>query len=214
MIFDLKFVVFIGLWIFILSIDSAEAQEGYIKHYDMDHPGAVFTNLVMEGDTLMVSGITIQDTFPFIQVIFLAKLDTSGNVYSTHIFKDSLDSSYSLYSPPIGFVSLSDDSGYILMGHAFERNNGVVLKISRTGQQVWVNEYPDPDSQQDYYYYPLEVDGGYLIIGRKYNKSTSDLFVKKIDTNGEELWEKKYGESNGRQDFFNSVYVVNHKRPK
>lgn len=206
--FDLKFGVFIGLWILILSINTVKAQEGYIKHYDIDHPGAVFTNLLMEGDTLIVSGITIQDTFPFIQVIFLAKLDTNGMVYESQVYKDSLDSSYSFDTPPIGMVATSDHSGYLLLGHAFNRANGLVMKISHTGHRVWVKEYPDPNSSQDYYRKITEVENGFFIFGHKFNKGTQDLFIKKIDTNGEEIWEKKYGEGNGRQDYIQSVLQI------
>ncbi|MCB9312542.1 MAG: T9SS type A sorting domain-containing protein [Lewinellaceae bacterium] len=184
-------------------------QAGFINHYDFDGPNAGITNMLLDGDTLYVVGIKQSNNPPYIQGFFLAQMDTLGNVIKTHTYYDSLQQNYGVAGFPSGFLKKKDKSGFLFAGGVFQTTNGVVLKTNHQGDLEWINEYPDPDSQQDYYYCPLEVDGGYLIIGRKYNKSTSDLFIKKIDTNGEELWEKKYGDDNGRQDFFNSVYVVN-----
>ncbi|MCB9313760.1 MAG: T9SS type A sorting domain-containing protein [Lewinellaceae bacterium] len=184
-------------------------QAGFINHYDFDGPNAGITNMLLDGDTLYVVGIKQANNPPYIQGYFLAQMDTLGHVVKTHTYYDSLQLNYGVAGFPSGFIQKKDKSGFLFAGGIFQTTNGVVLKTNHQGDLEWIKEYPDPDSQQDYYNYPLEVDGGYLIIGRKYNKSTSDLFVRKINTNGEEIWEKKYGVGNGRQDFFNSVYVVN-----
>ncbi|MEZ5030422.1 MAG: T9SS type A sorting domain-containing protein [Saprospiraceae bacterium] len=188
---------------------NLHAQEGYINHYDFDKPGAIVSDMLLDEDTLVLTGLIFPDSLPFLQGFFFAKLDTLGNVIQVNSYFDSLERHYVVGTFPSGMIKLQDQSGYLVLGGIFQSSSGMAMKISPSGERIWVKEFIDENTQNDYFQGALEVKDGVFIIGRKFNKGTSDLFVKKIDTNGKELWEKKYGEGNGRQDFFNSVYVVN-----
>lgn len=193
---------------FLLLPFFAKPQEGFINHYDLGHPGMVFTNLLLHEDTLIASGIVIQDTFPYLTLLSLAKLDTNGNVLVHYDYMDSLGANYSFEAPPIGLLRCSDNSGYVMLGHAFERSTGLAMKIGNNGGQVWVREYPDTWSQQDHYRMVIEVNGGYLIAGDKFAGGTSNMFVKKIGYDGEEIWEKQYGETNNRRDLLGDIFLL------
>ena len=194
---------------FLLLPFFTKAQEGFINHYDLGHPGMVFTNLLLHEDTLIASGIVIQDTFPYLTLLSLAKLDTNGNVLVHYDYMDSLGANYSFEAPPIGLLRCSDNSGYVMLGHAFERFTGLAMKIGNNGGQVWVREYPDTWSQQDHYRMVIEVNGGYLIAGDKFAGGTANMFVKKIGYDGEEIWEKQYGETNNRRDLLGDIFLLN-----
>ncbi len=195
--------------LFLLLPFFAKAQEGFINHYDLDHPGMVFTNLLLHEDTLVASGMVIQDTFPYLALLSLAKLDTNGNVLVHYDYMDSLGANYSFGATPRGLLKCSDNSGYVMLGHAFERSTGLAMKIDNNGGQVWVKEYPDTWSQQDHYRMVIEVNDGYLIAGDKFAGGTANLFVKKIGYDGEGIWEKQYGTTNNRRDYFGDIFLLN-----
>jgi hypothetical protein len=183
--------------------------QGFIRPYDLGHPGMVFTNLLLHGDTLIASGIVIQDTFPYLTLLSLAKLDTNGNVLAHYSYADSLGSHYSFGATPRGFLRCADGSGYIMLGHAFSRSTGLAMKIGNNGEQVWVKEYPDINSRQDIYRKIIEVGDGYLIGGHKQRLDFStDIFVKKINHHGEEAWERWYGTTNNRRDLFGDMLML------
>ncbi len=194
---------------FLLLPFFTKAQEGFINHYDLGYPGMVFTNLLLHEDTLVASGIVIQDTFPYLTLLSLAKLDTNGNVLVHYDYMDSLGANYSFGETPRGLLRCSDGSGYILLGHAFERNTGLAMKIGNNGEQVWVKEFTDSNSQQDIYREITEVGDGYLIGGYKQRLDFStDIFVKKINHQGEDVWERWYGTTNNRRDYFGDIFLL------
>ena len=193
---------------FLLLPLFAKAQEGFISHYDFGHPGMVFTNLILTQDTLVVSGIAIQDTFPYKQVMTLTKLDTNGNILAHFQYQDSLGGNYSLGETPRGLLRCLDGSGYLLLGHVFERSTGIAMKVDNDGNQVWLREYTDSNSSQDFFRKIVEINDGYLISGMKQALDNKlDLFVKKVDYNGAEIWERSYGKGNARDDIFDSMLI-------
>jgi hypothetical protein len=194
---------------FLLLPFFSKSQEGFINHYDLGHPGMVFTNLVLHEDTLIASGIVIQDTFPYLTLLSLAKLDTNGNILTHYDYMDSLGANYSFGETPRGLLRCSDGSGYVMLGHAFERKTGLAMKIGNNGEQVWVKEYTDSNSQQDIYREIIEVGDGYIIGGYKQRLDFStDIFVKKIDHEGEGVWEQWYGTTNNRRDYFGDIFLL------
>ncbi len=198
-------------WLLLLFFPLfCKAQEGFINHYDLGHPGMVFTNFLLYEDTLIASGLVIQDTFPYLTLLSFAKLDTSGNVLAHYNYIDSLGANYSFGETPRGFLKCSDDSGYIILGHIFERNTGMAMKINNNGEQIWVREYLDINSLQDLYRKIIEISDGYLIGGYKQRlDGSNDIFVKKINHQGEEIWEQWYGTTNNRRDYFGDILALN-----
>ena len=168
--------------------------------------GSVFTNIMLDGDTLVATGIGITEPPEQAQVIVFAKLDTNGNVLLKTIVEDSLGASYTPEYPR-GFLKMQDGSGYVLLCHVFERKNGIVLKLDKDGNLLWVKEYEDEESRQDHYEAILEVEGGFFITGSKQAQDYSNnLFVMKTDRFGNKLWERAYGENNDRRDSFGKIF--------
>ena len=195
--------------IFLFIIQLGEAQEGFIKSYDLQGNGTLFNNMILDDDTLIVAGISISDTFPFAQGIVFAKMDTSGVLIDYKVHIDSAGSPYSWSSQLFGMTKIEDDSGYIFLGHVFGRNNGIVIKLNRVGDLVWTKEYEDDNSLQDYYKKIKEVEGGFLIAGRKFMPNgQGDIFLLKTDKSGNKLWEKSYGLPS-RNDDASNLLIIN-----
>ncbi|MEZ5032364.1 MAG: hypothetical protein R2787_13255 [Saprospiraceae bacterium] len=90
-------------------------QTGFINHYDFDSPGAVITDMLLDGDTLYVVGIKQANNPPYIQGFFLAQMDTLGHVVKTHTYYDSLQLNYGVAGFPSGFIQKKDKSGFSLL---------------------------------------------------------------------------------------------------
>lgn len=181
------------------------AQENFIKPFDLGHLRMLFTNILLHDDTLVVSGLSVENTFPYLWEITLTKLDTNGNILSHHTYMDSLGANYSFGETPRGFIRCSDASGYVMRGHAFERSTGLAMKIGNSGNQLWVKEYPDNLSEQDFYLQIIEVSGGFLIAGIKSINYDGKIFIKKINHQGEGMWEKYYDTTPDRHIFLGSI---------
>jgi len=194
----------------LLTIQITSAQTGFIKSYDFNYPAVIFTNISIDQDTLIVAGLARTDTFPHTTGILFAKIDTVGQVLSHQLHLDSLGSPYTTGGIPSGLMIVSDHSGYIMLGNILSRQTGMVMKLDNEGNQEWVKEYTDSLTIQDLYTDIIEVPDGYLIIGHKAKLDFwVDGFVMKIDYEGNQLWQKYYGENNERSDYFEDIIKIN-----
>lgn len=208
----IKFLIMKRFYFLILLLSPlfATAQEGFINHYTFDRPGVIISDMLLDNDTLILCGLIFPEEPPFIQGIFIAKLDTLGNVLSVKSHFDSLGRHYVLGTFPSGLVKAPDQSGYILLGGVFQSATGMVMKIDNEGEKIWVKEYFDSLSRVDFYKKIIEVPGGYLIGGNKQRLDYSgDIFIKKINHQGEDVWEEWFGTTNNKVDGFGDVFRLN-----
>jgi hypothetical protein len=178
------------------------SQNGFIRYYDIENRGSIFTNLLLKDDTLIATGLASPSSSPFLQAMLFAKLDTFGNIleYKTHL--DSLGNNYVVGNVPSGFIRLSDNSGYLLLGAVFETTEGIIMKLDINGDPVFVKEYPDNLSLADFYEKVIELPDGFIVAGDKsYIPGNQDVFIMKTDKEGNKLWEKRYGTSNHLEAF-------------
>jgi hypothetical protein len=108
-------------------------------------------------------------------------------------------------------VIIAPDGGYVATGRRINLDiNGslkdqdvVVVKLNASGAKVWEKAFGG--SANDYGYKMLPaVDGGYIISGStnsvngdvSANYGGGDMWLLKIDVNGNKVWQKTYGGSN------------------
>ena len=69
------------------------------------------------------------------------------------------------------------------------------MKLNTNGDTLWTNNYQDPD--QEFPTHLMETsDGNYLVTGNNMESgigNTNETYLLKVDTNGEKIWDKKYG---------------------
>ena len=100
-------------------------------------------------------------------------------------------------------IQKTSDGGYILTGYVVEYNEDgttnyqlyvVKLKIQDNLVVEWVKVYGGVEHEVGHYIRQTS-DGGYIVVGTVDTRDTwvSDIYVLKLDGNGEKVWEKRFG---------------------
>ena len=107
-------------------------------------------------------------------------------------------------------IIATNDGGYILVGstdsHYRTQKNVYVVKIDKDGTREWQSFYGSREADEGFGI--VEAKDGYVIAG--YTKGTnnydSDVYLIKINKNGNVIWEKRYGSS--KDDRANAIIKV------
>ena len=145
----------------------------------------------------------VANTFVSYSDAFLLKTDSLGNEQWRRYYQ-------SPYDNLAHSVIQTDDSDYIVCGSCEDLNHNYDLWVFKTdslGNTVWSTEFGD-----EYYDSASHIistnDSGYVIIGVKENPDlVSDLWLIKIDENGEVVWDVNYSGELGSTDLFGN-YVI------
>ena len=131
--------------------------------------------------------------------VYVLKLDKDGNLI--------WEKAYGGSAPEEAYaVQETKDGGYIVAGRtasfgdtgnsAYPLNNVYVLKLDENGELEWQKTFGG--SSDDYAYSIQQVsDGGYIVAGytASFGTGYDDVYVLKLNTNGDLLWQKTFGES-------------------
>jgi hypothetical protein len=100
------------------------------------------------------------------------------------------------------------DSGYVIVGYSYigekQRSDILVIKIDSFGEELWSKNFGSNLDDE-----PWDIlqtaDNGYIIVGSTglYKKRNKDIYVVRLDSKGDILWEKTYG--GGGFDFGYSI---------
>lgn len=124
--------------------------------------------------------------------VYLIKTDTSGLTEDTAIYATPLqDVAYAFCETP--------DSGYIFIGYKNGPSGWVkgdlwILKTDATLDTIWTREYGG--AGEDYgVTIQQTLDGNYIIAGitSSFGANGKNVWIVKIDSNGDTLWTKVYG---------------------
>jgi len=121
--------------------------------------------------------------------VYVLKLDGSGNLQWQKTYGGpGEDVAYS--------VQQTNDGGYIVAGYTNSSGNwGVyVLKLNGNGDLQWQKTYRGPGKSGAYSVQQTN-DGGYIVAGYTWSFAFSnwDVYVLKLDGNGDLQWQKTYG---------------------
>lgn len=134
--------------------------------------------------------------------VYLIKTDKIGNViWQKTIGGSDWDFAYSLQE--------TTDGGFIIGGttYSFGYGNadGYVIKTDASGNVSWSKTYGGANDDE-FKSVIQTIDGGYALTGytKSYNDIDSgDVWVFKLDLNGDSVWSKYYGGS--KEDFGNQI---------
>lgn len=124
---------------------------------------------------------------------WLIKTDASGNKQWDKRFTNH---------PGMLYIDQTSDAGYIIIGQHQPFGDLFVTKTDERGNKTWSINY---QSQQfPLYTVQQTLDGGYVVAGAKIIENMkNDAWIIKLNSNGDEQWNKTYGEN--KDDF---IYFV------
>jgi hypothetical protein len=123
---------------------------------------------------------------------WVVKTNSSGDTTWTRRFRSSL------YETCQGVIQ-TGDGGYALVGwraNAGANSDAWIIKTNSNGDSVWGRGYGGP-SNEDFRSVVQTSDGGYLLLGstRSYGAGDEDLWLVRVDSDGDSLWSRTYGTS-------------------
>lgn len=190
-----------------LTCGTTQAQTGFIQSYELyEDKGLTFHQMLLVEDTLVVCGSASNPDAPQ-WGLFFAKLDTLGNMldYKTHY--DSAGYNY-VFEEGAKMIKTSD-GGYALVGSRFESSIPLIFKLDAEGEIVFIGEYPDESTFTKRHLHIVEIENGYISIGRKQqmDDGLSNGFAMGVDQAGNKLWELNYG-GFGLSEMFKGINLL------
>jgi hypothetical protein len=149
---------------------------------------------------------------------YMMKLDANGDTVWTSLFNDG-DCAY-LYK--VNDICRSIEGGYIIIGwttttDGANDDDGFVIKVDSTGNEVWTHHYlapPAPTGSYEVLFLSGEpaADGGYILGGKNQWVYMGDqgiviedyALIMKISEDGDSLWAKTFGD----RDEFKELHAI------
>lgn len=194
--------LFITVLIILYGFFCIQAQSGFIQSYDLyEERGMAFHYMLLVEDTLVVCGSLRHPELPK-WGLFFAKMDTLGNILEYKVHFDSIGHSY-IFVEGAEMIRTSD-GGYALVGNNFTDYSPVIFKLDQNGNKEFIKEYPDSTTWTKYHSDIIEIENGYISIGRKQQMDDGllDAFAMRIDRQGNKIWEINYGEDGLNDGFY------------
>lgn len=143
--------------------------------------------------------------------ILLLKLDSASNLLWSKVYGGSgIDWGYD--------IKETIDSGLVIIGYSnsYSSNYDVLLiKTDRNGNLEWQKTYGGTDWDFGYAIDTTE-NNGFIVCGKTYSygNGNSDMFILKLNNQGDTIWTKTYGSNNEDiandiiKDFKNNIVTV------
>ncbi len=131
---------------------------------------------------------------------FLLKIDSQGN--------EIWNKSFGGWKEDVGEKIIETSDGYIIGGYTESYGNGDadfwIIKVDENGNEIWNKTYGG--NRTDFGMDIIKTgDNGYIMVGETETFDLEgDVWVLKLDGQGNEIWNKTYG-SRGENDYANSV---------
>lgn len=189
----------------------ASGQPGFNKTYGLEPnlTSSAFANVLLDNDTLVLFGTCFPPvTPPGQQALLFVKMDTLGNVlmHKCHLDPDAPWDEFA--AAPNYEIIKTSDGGYAMVGSNLASDKGLLIKLSHMGDTVFYKKYGTPPNAQNRLIRKvLETGDGYFLSGTMFYNDP-DIFLMKVDKQGNFLWEKTYGQA-GVREIMGSLIKIN-----
>jgi hypothetical protein len=132
--------------------------------------------------------------------MYIVKFDKNGNKIWQKTFGGSdFDQAYS--------ITQTKDGGYALAGETWSFGNGeadiYIVKLDKNGNKLWQKTFGGRKGDKAYSITQTK-DGGYVVAGETDSFGNGgDMYIVKLDKNGNKLWQKTFGGS--KMDYAYSI---------
>lgn len=174
-----------------LNICGAFSQSiEYNQQLLLQNQSAILRNITVNNDSLIISGEIGADASE-LQGVFILTCDTLGNLGQIKIFKDPKDVDHILLNGSNSI--LYDNEKLVFSGEIlWKSDNYFITYNSKTGD-TYYKEYSAPFLVR-FTESLLELSGAFYVVGYIQTQDFDlDMFIQKIDSSGNKIWEKTYG---------------------
>ncbi len=162
------------------------------KVYDLSSTGAegFESGLELPDGNYIICGY-LQDTVQLTGNAFLSKINYKGEIIWLKTYGGAINESAKM-------VKSTPDNGFIFSGYSSSYTNGgndyYLVKTDSEGNLQWQKHYGGVNDEVAYSI-DFTKDGGYILGGKtnSYGFGGVDLFMIKVDANGDSLWQKTFG---------------------
>lgn len=156
----------------------------------LDNQSAILRNITVNNDSLIISGEIGADASE-LQGVFILTCDTLGNLGQIKIFKDPKDVDHILLNGSNSI--LYDNEKLVFSGEIlWKSDNYFITSNSKTGD-TYYKEYSAPFLVR-FTESLLKLSEAFYVVGYIQTQGFDlDMFIQKIDSTGNKIWEKTYG---------------------
>jgi len=178
--------------ILLTSINSLSSQNIWNIMPDISFVYNEITDMIVDNDSIVVLGTSLYSASNLKQGLVVAKLDTMGNVIKAVFVEDSLGDKLSVHEK-WGKIIKATSGGYLLTTAPLVRKSAILIKLTSDLEISFIKEYTDTTLISNFWYIPLEVEGGYLLYGVVQHPDLKVVgVVKYVNHSGDILWDKQY----------------------
>jgi Tol biopolymer transport system component len=166
-----------GTWVRLYEQDPQVAAQGALQTGD--------NGFLLVGSTNYTHNDTARED------IWLCQTDAAGEVLWQRTYGgDGFDRAQAII--PAG------DGGYVILAETESFGAGgrdiYVLQVDEVGNEIWSHTMGGPERERAGDIQPV-ADGGYVVVGStsSYGSGTQDLFLIRLDPEGQELWSQAFG---------------------
>jgi hypothetical protein len=160
------------------------------KRILLDGHATILRNIVVDGDSLIISGEIGADSTG-LQGVFLLKTDTLGNLGPVKFFRDPKQLDQMLFSGSDPIINNSEH--IIFAGDYLWKSDHYLIDYQKNTDTFIYKEY-NSSFLVRFTESLLEFEGAFYVVGYIQTQNYDlNAFIQKIDSSGNMLWEKTYG---------------------
>ena len=153
---------------------------------DIDVGNSIFE---LEDYSLLVTGISYISATGGSKVYLMKTDDLGIDIWQRIIGENYQNGASSIIESGVGNYLLAgwtSDTSYVY--------DAYILKVNADGDTIWTKTYGGEESD-DVYNIEATPDGGYVAVGktRSYGAGEDDIWILKLDSEGDTLWTQTYG---------------------
>lgn len=179
------------------------------ERFHFDYPATIFTSLVSTDSAYYVNGLVVDTAyFPKDANIF-TKIGFDGNIEWLRV----LNSPNETYETWLGDLIDLQEEGFIINGYGVDSTmHNLILRYNPEGHLIWHKKYRNYFDNEGFArsqgFIPVN-NNSFLHLSWETNPqgtNNSDIVIAKIDTDGNIIWQRSYGQSNRRDVPWDGIY--------